>query len=914
MTTLATLLLQLGMVRTFDVILNPLMGYMVITAAMFALGLGGIYVYLMKAEKEKLLRLLPKLAILYAFSGLLLLPFLNVLPFDMNFSGSVFVQVFSWGAMYLALILPFFTGGIIISSVFSVCSSESHALYFFDLLGAGLGCLFLIPLIPYYGPGGLLFVVAALLLLASFCYSGAPGRRLLWYAPVIAVLVAYPLARDSYLEFRGHGNKRNIDKYISQGLREYVRWDPVSKLDVIGIYPNAKYFALDGGQQASWMSEFDGDFTRYEKERGAHPDTYYYGLSSGAHFLRKDTGAEVLIIGAAVGNETRTALIFGASHVDSIELVGAMVEAAKTRYAGYTGNSFNHPRVNYHLGEGRTFLRSTDRKYDIIQMFSNHTSSSIAEGNGALMAAYLQTAEAYIEYFQHLKDDGILSINRHYYPRMLTTAALAWHRLGREDFARHVVVFERWQPDTLPTMLIKMTPWTAAEIGEISAYLNREKTKNSGYPAAVKPSKKILRDSPERYTITAELDTFAGVSLLLGTHGQKSLDYPVTVTFHHEGEEVGRTAVEGGMIRDNQAVDFVIPPVKGMRDKDIVFEVSSGNEHEEKGFSVWLGQVRNPVARTIPSTPPAEYNLVFDPLNLAENLIPGAFLEHPFPRELAAAAEYRLSPVTDDRPHFNMIRKSVKYLDPAASPYIDFNTLQILNGQLLPFLSSDIINFFVVGVLAVFFALIFIFVPLIGSSLGRARWEARGWYLLYFSCLGAGFIIVELTFIQIFSKFIGFPTHTFATVLFSLLFSAGAGSLMSKRLRLNEGRRWNAIFILLVILGLLFISLYPHIFSVLLQYNLTVRIISALILIFPLGFFMGMPFPLGMFRLGRVEAKGIPWAWGMNGFFTVAGGYLGMVLSFYLGFRMVLFIAMAVYLVAWLSFHRISWHFARADA
>ena len=114
--------------RTFDVILNPLMGYMVITAAMFALGLGGIYVYLMKANKDKLLKLLPKLALFYALSQLLLLPILNFLPFDMHFSGSTTVQVLSWGAMYLALILPFFTGGIIISIVFTVCSTESHSL------------------------------------------------------------------------------------------------------------------------------------------------------------------------------------------------------------------------------------------------------------------------------------------------------------------------------------------------------------------------------------------------------------------------------------------------------------------------------------------------------------------------------------------------------------------------------------------------------------------------------------------------------------------------------------------------------------------------------------------------------------------------------------------------------------------
>ena len=54
---------------------------------------------------------------------------------------------------------------------------------------------------------------------------------------------------------------------------------------------------------------------------------------------------------------------------------------------------------------------------------------------------YLQTADAYEEYFSHLKPDGILQINHMAYPRMVTTAALAWKRMGRTDFARHVAVF-----------------------------------------------------------------------------------------------------------------------------------------------------------------------------------------------------------------------------------------------------------------------------------------------------------------------------------------------------------------------------------------------------------------------------------------------------------------------------------------
>jgi hypothetical protein len=54
---------------------------------------------------------------------------------------------------------------------------------------------------------------------------------------------------------------------------------------------------------------------------------------------------------------------------------------------------------------------------------------------------------------------------------MITIAALAWKRMGRSDFARYVFVLESPFELTLPTVRIKMTPWTAAEVAELSAFL-----------------------------------------------------------------------------------------------------------------------------------------------------------------------------------------------------------------------------------------------------------------------------------------------------------------------------------------------------------------------------------------------------------------------------------------------------------
>jgi len=591
-----------------------------------------------------------------------------------------------------------------------------------------------------------------------------------------------------------------------------------------------------------------------------------------------------------------------------------MVEAAKGRYAEYSGNIFNHPKVNYQVGEGRTFLRSTPKKYDIIQMFSNHTSSSIAQGSGALGAAYLQTAEAYIEYFEHLTDDGILSINRHIYPRMLTTAALAWDRMGKTDFARHVIVLERFSQDTLPTMLIKMSPWTLDEVNNVFQYVNRERVHEIERTPAVRPSQQIVKGQSFRGSFVSKTDVIDSIPLLIGTYGQPELSYPVTLKVHKKGaSQVISAEISGEKIGNNKIVLFSLPePLSGVNGKEIEFEISADNSDASKSFSVWLDE------KGVPSLPASivgkigAYEIVFHPLRPEDNLLPPRFLQQPFPTDLAAEADYRLAPVTDNKPFFNMIRKTVTQLNTHSSKYIDGGTVKILNAQLLPFLSRDILSFFVVGAVSILFAMIFIFVPLLGSSVGKARWRGRGWYLVYFSCLGAGFIIIELMLIQIFTKLIGFPTHTFAVVLFSLLFAAGIGSAASKKWRLHLGRRWHVIFMAILTVSVVFLSVYQPLFAKLLQYNLPLRIIAATAMMLPLGFFLGMPFPLGMYRLGQVEPQGIPWAWGMNGFFTVFGGFLSLICAFFFGFQMALIFALCIYILAWFCFTRIEQNVARA--
>ncbi|PID74588.1 MAG: hypothetical protein CSB28_02490, partial [Desulfobacterales bacterium] len=293
----------------------------------------------------------------------------------------------------------------------------------------------LVPLIPKLGAGGILFVVCGLSFMAASFFTPQPKLRI----PVLLlaiVIAAIPFLKTKPFEFTPHMNKRFFRALTKdKELHEASYWDPVSKIDIIRYpnHPRIKWIAYDGGTQTSYFYEFDGDFNALRKALPQKARNHFWGnIVLPSHFLKADTNQEVLIIGSAGGQEAKAALTYGAKHVDGIELVGKVVELGKGDYSKFTGNIFNHPKVDIQKGEGRSFLRSINKKYDIIQIMSNHTSSSIAAGSGAMSATYLQTVEAYQEYFTHLKDDGILHINHHIYPRMVATAAKAWKAMGKD--------------------------------------------------------------------------------------------------------------------------------------------------------------------------------------------------------------------------------------------------------------------------------------------------------------------------------------------------------------------------------------------------------------------------------------------------------------------------------------------------
>lgn len=172
-----------------------------------------------------------------------------------------------------------------------------------------------------------------------------------------------------------------------------------------------------------------------------------------------------------------------------------------------------------------------------------------------------------------------------------------------------------------------------------------------------------------------------------------------------------------------------------------------------------------------------------------------------------------------------------------------------------------------------------------------------GRHLVYFLALGAGFMFLEISTIQRLVLFLGHPTYSLAVTLCSFLLFAGLGSLWAGRYIGREARMLRRIVPLLAVVILVLVLVFEAVLGATLSQPLPMRIVIVMLLLAPMNFLMGMPFPLGLARLKKLEPRLVPWALGVNGGASVVASILCIVVAMESGFRSVSICAIAIYLL-----------------
>lgn len=170
----------------------------------------------------------------------------------------------------------------------------------------------------------------------------------------------------------------------------------------------------------------------------------------------------------------------------------------------------------------------------------------------------------------------------------------------------------------------------------------------------------------------------------------------------------------------------------------------------------------------------------------------------------------------------------------------------------------------------------------------------------YFTALGVGFMLIEVSLIQMLTLFLGYPTYSLTVTLFSLLVFSGIGSLLSARYQGRRNRALAALTAVVVTLVLLAPPVLELLVDRLVGAPLAARIGLAVALIAPLGLCLGAFLPLGLTTVAAVTShrrEYVAWAWSVNGFFSVVSSVLAALLAMSFGFTAVLVAAAGIYVL-----------------
>jgi hypothetical protein len=241
------------------------------------------------------------------------------------------------------------------------------------------------------------------------------------------------------------------------------------------------------------------------------------------------------------------------------------------------------------------------------------------------------------------------------------------------------------------------------------------------------------------------------------------------------------------------------------------------------------------------------------------------------------SAPIDISPVTDNRPfvaQLGLWRNLTKERMERVIPYAEFYGFPLSKMVIFIILAVVIVLILPVNLLPYFTK---------GEKLKIAPW-------LYFFLIGMAYMAVEVVLIQKYGLLIGPSAYSVAVVLLTLLAASGLGSLASKKFSTG------AAFIGIILWLILDAFVFRHLIYALGDMTVVPRLIAAVVMIFPLGFFMGMPFPKGTLRVREL----IDWGFAVNGAGSVLGATLVLLAAFSYGFTIALTIAAGIYLAAFL--------------
>ncbi|MEZ6197351.1 MAG: hypothetical protein R3F20_16740 [Planctomycetota bacterium] len=888
---------ELALTRIFAILLWHHLTYMVFSIAMLGFGAAGTVLAIRPASLRAPQGPLAWLSAAYA------------LTVPMAVAGATSVRIdclalFSNPSSFVALLivygivaLPLFIAGLVIGLALTRFRDQAERVYAADLVGSAIGGGLALWGLGQFGAVTTTVGAAALGALAGLAFAARRGGLAIAATAIVVAALAFFLvglrggsvrlgvpALEWTIPF-APGKEFNddvvVDRRIPSAVAEVEVAAPRSTRPMIG----GDFGTVDRMEIPARLVGQDGTAPTMlfegASDLAAFPFLDDSQTSSGYRVLQASERREpdVLVIGVGGGVDVMVALAEGARSVTAVEANPAMVRMVREDYDAWLGGLFRpgghalSDRIELVTAEGRSYLARSEREFDLIQLSGVDSFTALTSGAYTLSESYLYTVEAVRDLYARLRPGGVIGYSRFLLshpqrPReTLRLAAVAREALAREGVdepASQIVVFRGL---TWASTLIKRGAFSEAEIAALHAFAERE----GFYGMIFDPLDARREFAPAPQPVGIVRDYFR---TWLGARCAAMRERP----------DLDAVADDLGAAYLARFAD---------RAEEAAARLAAGVERFPEGLQARVAlELESELQLALEAGDPRSRSDAVDRAAFA-TVLRGDDAEL---ARFHADYPYEVRPAHDDRPFFfDYYRWSSAFASIASGRTDSGSRLADRYHSDFPvahaILSASLLQ---IGLLAA----LLILLPL--RRLGGERGERPGGAardFAYFAALGLGFMAVEITLIQKLVVFVGDPTATMATVVVALLASAGVGSRVAESLSaISRGRLLGlglviAIAIAASVPALRFLADHG------LGWSFPARIAAAIGVLAPLGLAMGTAFPTGLRILARRDPRRIPWAWGVNGFCSVLGSILAIVVAQQVGFERVLFLSAGLYLI-----------------
>jgi hypothetical protein len=670
----------------------------------------------------------------------------------------------------VACAVPFYYAGIIVTAVLTKYEYPIGRLYFSDLLGASLGCLFALVGLSFWDAPSIILLCSSVSALAGwiFCRQENLGRHRRLSMGLVLFFAAWGTV-NAYSD-------RGIRPVVVKGFRielaeNYLleRWNSFSR---VAVYPEIKEAPQYWGQSPlapqtplrQYLMNIDGDAATTVRQFKTLSDIEHlrYDVTSVGYYLAEK--GEACVVGVGGGRDVQSAILFGQRHVTGVEINPIFIDLLKGTFRDFAGIA-TRPDVTLVKSEAREYLSNGKTRYSIIQMALIDTWAATGAGAFSLSENALYTIEAWDLFLRRLDDKGIFTVSRWHDPntigetgRIVSLAVGTLLRRGVQEPSQHIALVTM---GPVSTLIIRRAAFTPEKVNELRDVCKRFRYNPAILPGTC-PKEAILRDIVSAKT----------PGQLKAITSRSKLNYTPTT--------------------DENPYFFSM-----LRFRNLL-----------SAFRVAPGVVRGNLLATV-------------------TLL------------LLLATLFILTIATIVIPL--MIRQRF-HVNPAESP----RTLL--------------------------------------------------WGAVYFSLIGAGFMLTEIAMIQRLTVLISHPIYSLGVLLFTLIISTGIGSFLSDKLPLTR-HPWVYVYPALTCANILIVR---FLLSVLTERMITsgmaMKIMACVAVILPTGVCLGLFFPVGMRLTKSLCPEDTPWYWALNGIMGVLCSALAVFISIYVGISMNFYIAALCYL------------------